>query len=50
MKIISEKEKTIKKWTSTDEYKYNYDAIFGKKEKPNESKDSEETIEDGEVK
>jgi len=30
---MSEKEKTNRKWTSSDKYRNNYDAIFGKKEK-----------------
>jgi len=46
MKVISDKEKTIKKWTSTEEYKHNYDSIFGKKEKPNSSNELEEKQEE----
>jgi len=36
MKEISDKEKTIKKWTSDDNYRDNYDRIFGDKEKEEE--------------
>lgn len=31
--MTTEKGKTIKKWTSNEEYRNNHDAIFGKKTK-----------------
>lgn len=41
--MTSEKGKTNKKWTSTDDYRKNYDEIFGKKEKP-EAKEPEKEV------
>ena len=42
MKTISEKEKTIKKWTSSDTYRDNYDRIFSKDEDEAEQPKDEE--------
>ena len=44
MKQRSDKAKTNAQWTSNDEYRDNYDRIFGKK--VNKDKESEEKSED----
>ena len=43
--MTSEKEKTNKKWTSTDKYRENYDEIFSKDKNDEEDKQKNEVSE-----